>query len=106
MCNLVKYAMFLEGVVENEVVAIVRNSKNKTSNDCFGIDVTILKSIISHVSKPFAYICNTCFSEETFPEQMKTAEVIPLFKSRDTNYRPVSLLPQFSKVLEKLFYNN
>ena len=38
---------------------------------------------------------------------MKTAKVIPLFKSGEksyfTNYRPVSLLPQFSKVLEKLF---
>ena len=53
MCKPVKDTMFLEGVVENEVVAIVKNSKNKTSNDCFGIDMTILKSIISHVSKAF-----------------------------------------------------
>ena len=38
---------------------------------------------------------------------MKIAKVIPLFKSGEksvfTNYRPVSLLPQFSKLLEKLF---
>lgn len=38
---------------------------------------------------------------------MKTAKVIPLYKDRDrkqfTNYRPVSLLSQFSKILEKLF---
>ena len=59
--------------------------------------------------RPFTYICNKSFSEGTFPEQMKTAKVIPLFKSGDksqfTNYRPVSLLPQFSQVLEKLFCN-
>ena len=40
---------------------------------------------------------------------MKTAKVIPLFKSGDkksfNNYRPVSLLSQFSKILEKLFDN-
>ena len=40
---------------------------------------------------------------------MKTAKVIPLFKSGDndtfSNYRPVSLLSQFSKILEKIFYN-
>ena len=40
---------------------------------------------------------------------MKIAEVIPLYKSGNkhhfTNYRPVSLLPQFSKILEKLFNN-
>ena len=38
---------------------------------------------------------------------MKKAKIIPIFKSGDkntfTNYRPVSLLPQFSKILEKLF---
>ena len=40
---------------------------------------------------------------------MKIAKVIPLYKSGNkhhfTNYRPVSLLPQFSKILEKLFNN-
>ena len=44
-----------------------------------------------------------------FPERMKIAKVIPIFKSgkKDyfTNYRPVSLIPQFSKILEKLFNN-
>ena len=44
---------------------------------------------------------------------MKIAKVIPLYKTGDkyhfTNYRPVSLLPKFSKILEKLFadrFNN
>ena len=40
---------------------------------------------------------------------MKIAKVVPLFKANDTkefsNYRPVSLLPQFSKILEKLINN-
>ena len=40
---------------------------------------------------------------------MKIARIIPLFKSDDkrnvSNYRPISLLPQFSKILEKIFNN-
>ena len=40
---------------------------------------------------------------------MKVAKVVPIFKGGEkklfTNYRPVSLLPQFSKVLEKLFHS-
>ena len=40
---------------------------------------------------------------------MKIARVIPLFKNGNandfTNYRPISLLSQFSKILEKIFYN-
>ena len=48
-------------------------------------------------------------SKGVFPDAMKIARVIPLFKSGDkhvfNNYTPVSLLPQFSKILEKLFNN-
>ena len=49
------------------------------------------------------------FQSGIFPNKMKIAKIIPLFKSGDkdlySNYRPVSLLPQFSNILEKLFYN-
>lgn len=47
------------------------------------------------------------FQTGVFPKKMKIAKVIPLYKTGDknnfTNYRPVSLLPQFSKILEKLY---
>ena len=53
------------------------------------------------------HICNISFRNGTFPDQMKVAKVIPVFKGNDkqvfTNYRPIYLLPQFSKILEKLF---
>ena len=56
-----------------------------------------------------AHICNVSFQTGVFPNKMKIAKVIPLYKSGEknifTNYRPISLLPQFSKILEKL-YNN
>jgi hypothetical protein len=46
---------------------------------------------------------------ETFPDKLKTAKVIPVHKKRDTrdiqNYRPIALLPVFSKLPEKLMYN-
>ena len=44
-----------------------------------------------------------------FPDYMKIANIVPLFKSGDeeqfSNFRPVSILPQFAKILEKVFYN-
>ena len=44
-----------------------------------------------------------------FPENMKTAKVIPIFKTGEdnkfNNYIPISLLPVFSKVLEKIVFN-
>lgn len=59
--------------------------------------------------KPLTHICNISFSTGVVPSQLKVAKVKPLFKSGEpdifTNYRPISLLPVFSKVLERLFYN-
>ena len=54
------------------------------------------------------HICNLSFSKGIFPLQMKITKVIPIFKSGDksqfNNYRPISVLSQFSKIFEKLFY--
>ena len=69
--------------------------------------MSILKKVIQNIVSPLTYICNKSFINGVFPDEMKIAKVIPLFKAGEknkfTNYRPVSLLPQFSKVLEKLF---
>lgn len=69
----------------------------------------IVKWVIEAISKPLTYICNLSFQTGKFPNKMKIAKVVPLYKTGDrhhfTNYRPVSLLPQFSKILEKIFIN-
>lgn len=59
------------------------------------------------IVKPLSYIFNLSFQSGIFPNRMKVAKVVPLYKDGDkhmfTNYRPISLLSQFSKVLEKKF---
>ena len=49
---------------------------------------------------------NVCINESVFPDIFKVAEVKPLFKGGDRrirgNYRPISLLPLFSKLFEKV----
>ena len=51
---------------------------------------------------------NHAITENTFPDQLKKSEVIPLHKKEDPlkkeNYRPVSLLPHVSKVFERIIY--
>ena len=102
-------SMFLTAVDEKEIINIVSKCTNKTSKDCDDIDMTVVKRVIEGISKPLTYICNLSFQTGTFPDKMKIAKVIPLYKTGNkhqfTNYRPVSLLPQFSKILEKLFNN-
>ena len=100
-------SIFLSPTTELEVLDIVKHMKCKTSNDYNNFDMQFVKKIISSVIKPLVHICNLSLSSGVFPDDMKIAKVIPLFKAGDkcffTNYRPISLLPQFSKVLEKLF---
>ena len=69
--------------------------------------MTFGKQIINCIAKHITYICNISFRTGIFKEKIKIAKVVPLFKSMDEytyiNYIPISLLPQFSNILEKLF---
>ena len=100
-------SFYLETVEKNEIIDIVTKCKDKTSTDWNGIDMNLVKKVIDGIVNPLTHICNVSFISGIFPEKMKTAKVIPIYKSGDkqkfTNYRPVSLLSQFSKILEKVF---
>ena len=64
-----------------------------------------MKETIAHIALPLAHIINQSLNG-VVPRQMKIAKVIPVFKSGDkhtfNNYRPISILPAFSKLLEKV----
>ena len=64
------------------------------------------KKIKNFVSSPLKHIINCSLTSGLVPSQFKIAKVIPLFKSGDStqpdNYRPISLLSSFSKILEKV----
>ena len=100
-------SMYLRAVEEQEVMDTVHKCKNKTSTDCHDISMLLVKRIMDTIVKPFTFICNLSFRNGVFPNKMKKAKVIPVYKAGNkqhyTNYRPISLLSQFSKVLEKLF---
>ena len=71
--------------------------------------MSIIKQSIHHISEPLTHIINLSIYHGIVPDEMKIARVIPVFKSDDqsliTNYRPVSVLPSFSKFLERIIYN-
>lgn len=105
----VRDSVFLGAVTQKEIIDTVKLCKNKFSTDEDGIDMFLVKNTINCIIDPLTYIFNLSFRTGAFPEMMKVAKVIILFKSGDkhsfTNYRPISLLSQFSKVLEKPFNN-
>jgi hypothetical protein len=81
--------------------------KSKNSHGYDEISVNILKFSSPYISSPLCHICNKIFSSGIFPERLN-AGIKPVFKSGDrsnvSNYRPISLLPAFSKVFKKVLY--
>ena len=55
--------------------------KNKTSEGSNSITIKLLKEVFCYIVKPYTHICNLSFKTGTFPNRMKLAKVIPLFKS-------------------------
>ena len=74
-----------------------------------GISTCLLKQIAPLIVNPLCHIFNLSLSTGIVPEKFKIAKVIPIFKTGDSldpsNYRPISLLSTFSKILEKIVYN-
>ena len=100
--------MYLTPCTNSEIINIIKNLR-ECSPGFDQIPAKILKATTESIIDPFVHIINLSLQQGVFPQQMKIANVIPLFKSGEmnkfSNYRPVSLLTTFSKVLEKVFYN-
>ena len=97
----------------NIVVDIVKKMGNKQSMDIFGLSNSFLKKIISVIALPLSHVINQTILTGKIPSELKIAKVIPIFKLKGnnsnekadpSNYRPISLLAIFSKVLEKVIY--
>ena len=103
-CN----SMLLSKTDAKGILSIVKKFSNKSSLDCNDMSISIIKEIIPFVVIPFTYICNLSSYSGDFLNAMKITKVLPVHengaKNEFNNYRPISLLPQFSKILEKLFY--
>ncbi len=108
MPNPTPHSFFLEPVLSPDVLNITNQLKTKTSFGHDFISTKLLKATINEINDPFTHIINLSFETGTVPKDMKLAKVIPIFKSSDQsllkNYRPISLLPAFSKVIEKVMF--
>ena len=100
-CNL-----FLSHVLEEDIIATVNACKSKTSCDHNNIDMVIVKQVINYIAKPLAHVCSKSFECGVFPDNMKVAKVMPLFKAGDrslfSNYRPISLLQRCITIFKNI----
>lgn len=89
-----------------EVSKILSGLKTSSAPGWDGIRNDVLKCAKHVLAVPIAHICNLSMLTGTVPDCLKTADVSPIYKAGEstsvTNYRPISLLPTLSKVLEKV----
>ena len=82
--------------------------KNKLTAGIDEIPEYVVKQCIEQLKVPFANIYDASLESGIFPDKLKIVKVIPIHKKGGvrevSNYRPISLLPVFSKLLEKLMY--
>jgi len=101
----VSHSMFCEPVEPDELLKLITSLKNKSAGPD-NVGPALLKDISPIILHPLLHIINLSFSTGMVPDKLKLARVIPVFKAGDgrlpLNYRPISLLSVFHKIIEKL----
>ena len=101
-------SFFLSDIEDMEIITCVKNMKNSHSCGHDDISSFIIKNTISAIIQPLNHIFNLSFKSGIFPDHFKISKIIPLLKDGDpklaSNYRPISLLPSISKILERLMF--
>ena len=101
-------SMYLSPTYENEISKLIGQLPNKKSHGYDKINNCLLKELLPVITLPLTIAFNKSLEEGIFPDCMKDADTVPLFKSKCeldcNNYRPISLLITLSKLLEKIIY--
>jgi len=107
--NYCSNTVFISLVTEEEVVKLSVNLKGKTTAGYDDIPENLVKHCIQLIKKPLAHIYNVSFNTGVFPDVWKSVKVMPLYKKGDrhdmNNYRQISIISVFAKLLERVMYN-
>jgi len=104
--NVINYDINFDNITEEEIKTAVKKINGKSSAGLDNIPPYILKGCIDALVEPLKNIFNLACHNEAFPDALKRGKVCPIFKKGKAemieNYRPVTLLSVFAKVLESV----
>lgn len=90
---------------ETDILNIINNLQSKTSKDIDNLSMKVIKTVKNEVVPAFTHFICSIITSNTVPQFLKVAKVIVIHKKGDkkdiNNYRPISLLPVLSKILER-----
>ena len=107
MPDPIEKSAYLKPTYEAELdIEIGKLKTNKSVLDIFNLN--IIKSVKDQLIPGLVIVFNKSIHEGIFPDILKIAKIIPIFKKNEDyiagNYRPISLLSIFHKLLEKIIY--
>ncbi len=92
-----------------DIANAIRDMRPSTSCGMDGLTPRLLKQCGPGIYKPLLHVVNLSFRQSMFPDSWKTGCITPLYKENDatlpSNYRPISILPSLSKILERLAHS-
>ena len=101
-------SFYLSPVTTIEIEEEISNLNSSKAVGPFSIPVYLLKLLKTYLSIPLETIFNSSFNSECVPDHFKIANVIPVHKKDSVtcvnNYRPISVISIFNRILEKLMY--
>lgn len=102
----IKNSMFISECTETEVSDIINNLDNNKSSD---FPIKLIKNASAVLCPVLVNHFNYLISIGKFPDELKIGKITPIYKKENEelleNYRPVSTLPIFGKIFEKIIYN-
>ena len=104
-----KENFYINPPTSEEVLELINELDANKSMDIYNISPKMMHDAKYFLSDALCSLFNKSVIEHCFPDNLKYAKVLPIHKGKSKlecgNYRPISLLPLFSKILERLMYN-
>ena len=108
LSNPAQQSIHLYKISPNEILTQINNLKDSNSTGSDEISTRFIKLSGSILIPALEYLFNLVISKGEYPDSLKIAKVIPIFKSGDpsktNNYRPISVLCSINKILEKILH--
>ncbi|XP_047103901.1 uncharacterized protein LOC124722820 [Schistocerca piceifrons] len=90
------------------VQGVIKQLKSSDSLDIYGISSNLLKKVCDCILYPLTHCISKCLLEGYFPDELKLSRIVPVYKKGDkdspSSYRPIPIVPTFSKVIECIMY--
>ena len=101
-------SLFLKKIGSIEVIEVIESLKNKYSTDCYDVNTVLVKHLRTILAGPLIEMFNDCLTSGIYPNCLKIAKIVAIFKKGDiadpSDYRLISFFPVLGKIFERIVF--